>query len=284
MLFSKPDDLRYVDMCKEFDEEFYSGHRDDTKLFKYMYWMYYMLACKAKLFEKISDYDYYARFAASTIYVRYLRKEKQGEVIKSLKNYATKTFKPLRIMYLKDSFNHVVGDGYDDEEALAIGEYLRGSAQEGHAIEMAFDVETVLETLPTVIKKVIKQSPYRNNKLICKRLYTSCLLTLISSITLSRDNLEKLKSKSGVSEEDKVENYYLKLLTKERDKPVTLWKLDGEDWEYIVRMLVNKVRYLLSDAIDETKQSYILPDDVVDSILSATYKEVFPETGGEETY
>lgn len=281
MLFHKPKDKRYVDMCAEFDEEFYSPNRNDTKLFMYMYLVYYMFACEAGMFKSPDDYDQYAQFAAKTVYIRYLKKEKKGEKIKSLKNYADSTKNHLRVMYLKETYQHVVGDGYDDEEAEGIGNYLRSVVQPSHTEELIADMEDVLSVMPKVMKRIIKESPYRKDNIVCKRLYLSAMLTFISSITLSRDNIIKFKERAKKLEGDKLDAYYCKLIKKERNKDVVLWKL-GPDMEPYVEFIVNKARFLLSGDIDETKSRYVMPDDVVDTLVNNLYREVFNDSKVEE--
>ena len=260
MLYNKPKDLKYVDMCKEFDEEFYAGKdkRNDSKLFKYMYLVYYMFASKAHLFNNMEDYDNYAQYAASTIYKRYLKKEKEGAEIKSLKNYAEKTFRHLKTSYQNEVFNHVVGAGYDDDEADAMKNYMLSSIQNSYAMDLYEDMQDLLAIFPKTLYKVIKETPYRGDKLMCKRLYISCMLTFISSITLCSENIKKLERKAerdGV-DENKVDSYYCRLLNKEKDKPAVLWKLDTIYSDY-VKVLTNKARFLLNDRISDTKSKYV---------------------------
>ncbi len=286
MLYNKPKDLKYVDMCKEFDEEFYSGKdvRNDSKLFKYMYLVYYMFASKAHLFSNMDDYDKYAQYAASTIYRRYLKKEREGEKIKSLKNYAETTFRHLKTSFQKEEFNRVVGAGYDDEEAEAMGKYMLSAIQPSYAEDLYEDMQNLLAIFPKTVYKVIKQSPYRHDKLMCKRLYISCLLTFISSITLCAENAKKLERKADKEgiDESKIDTYYCRLLNKEKDKPAVLWKLDDKYADY-VKVLTNKARYLLNNKISDTKNKYVLPDDAVEAVMSNLYKEVYG-SGSEEEY
>ena len=56
--FEKAKDI-HSKMAIYFDENFYSNERDDENCYKYMYLIYYMLACKNKYFASYSDYDGY---------------------------------------------------------------------------------------------------------------------------------------------------------------------------------------------------------------------------------
>ena len=55
MLYSKSENKKYTEMAMEFDREFYTPNRDDAKLFKYMYLIFYMLACKGNFFTKFEE-------------------------------------------------------------------------------------------------------------------------------------------------------------------------------------------------------------------------------------
>ena len=277
MLFNKDPNMRYVDMCAEFDNEFYSGQRNDTKLFKYMYLVYYMFACKNNYFKRFEDYDEYAQYAATTVYIRYLRKEKNGERIKSLKNYAESTHYHLKVMWQKEKFNIVNGPEYGAEEAEAMEAYMRNLAESVAISDTTLtDVEELLGTIPSVVSKVLKQSPFKKDKLMAHRLRISCLLTLLSGLTLSKDSINKLKSKqeAGKLDDDTDDKFILKLLKKEKETSIVLWKLDESMTDY-VRMLVNKVRCYMTGEVSEIRWDNTASDDVVDAILMNTYKEVY---------
>ncbi len=273
MLFNKDPNKRYVDMCAEFDEEFYSGHRDDTKLFKYMYLMYYMFACKNEYFKRYEDVDEYAKYSASVIYTRYLKKEKKGERIKSLKNYTDSTHRHLKVMFQKERFNTIYGPNYGAEESIALESYMRGLAESAAKDDTTItDVEDLLYSIPRVVNKVINQTPYKKDKLIKHRLKISCLLTLVSGLTLSRDSIERIKNKEDSGKlEDK---HIYKLLTRERENSVVLWRLDESMADY-VRMLSNKVRFYMSNDLAEIKHDNMASDEVINDILKNVYKEVY---------
>ena len=276
MLYNKDPNLRYVDMCKEFDEEFYSGHRNDGKLFKYMYLIYYMFACKNEYFKRFEDYDEYAQFAATTVYIRYLKKERNGERIKSLKNYAESTHYHLKVMWQKEKFNVVYGPDFGAEESQAMEAYMKNLATGCQTNTSATDIEDLLSTIPTIVGKILNQSPFKKDKIMKHRLRMSCLLTLLSGLTLSRDSLNKLKNKeeSGKLEEDTEDKYVLKLLKKEKETSIVLWKLD-ESMEDYVRMLVNKIRCAITGGFTEIQLDNAVSDDVISAVMANAYREVY---------
>ena len=253
MLYYKDKDKKYTDICKEFDEEFYSENRNDEKLFKYMYLVYYMLASKKKFFKNIQEYDDYAVFAATTIYLRYIKKQKQGERIKSLLNYAKKTKGFLKTMYQDDNYQH---DNYHEalEDSALIGEMqkkLREWVQQDYRYNVNEEVEEVLTRLPECITKVVMQTPYKSNKLMIKNLRMSCMLTLLSQLTLSNKSLEKIQKKEEKNKQV-VDSTLFKYLEEER-QDVICWRISEELSDY-VKLLVNKTRRMLSREIYETKR------------------------------
>lgn len=284
MLFNKDPNMRYVDMCAEFDNEFYTEGRNDTKLFKYMYLVYYMFACKNNYFKRFEDYDEYAQYAATTVYTRYLRKERKGERIKSLKNYAESTHYHLKVMWQKEKFNIVNGPDYGAEEAEAMEAYMRNLAESSAYTDTTLnDVEELLGNLPKIVSRVVNQSPFKKDKLMKHRLKISCLLTLLSGLTLSKDSISKLKSKqdAGKLDDDTDDKYILKLLKKEKENSLVLWKLDESMSDY-VRMLVNKVRCLMTGEISEIRIDNTPSEDTIDAIMMNAYKEVYGYDAKEE--
>ena len=113
--FTKPAGKRYVDMCIEFDNEFYGPDRDDDKLFCYVFLLFKMFAYKSNYFRDREDYDQYAMFAASTVYMRYIRKWARGERIKSVLNYVKKVKGPLKVTYQNENFAQIFDPERDNK-------------------------------------------------------------------------------------------------------------------------------------------------------------------------
>lgn len=280
MFWKKPDNKSWTDLCKEFDKEFYEPDRDDTKLYKYMYAIYYMLACKSKFFQGPDSYrqfDEYAIFAATTIYMRYIKKEKEGERIKSILNYAKNTKKFLKIMFQNDDYAEVLNSDVDDSiDINALQDSLRNSVQESYNYGMSDQVIDDLEKIVLIIRKVVGDTPYKNDKIMIKRIYMSCLLSFLSSITPSNQFISRTcrRSKDKTIKDESL----LKELERARDNDIILWHLDDSMRDYI-KVLNNKVRSLLVKDISDTKSYYELPEDVVDSIIASgysTYVDVNP--------
>ena len=269
MIFSKPENKKYTQMCKEFDEEFYKPNRDDNKLFKYMYLLFYMWACKGNYFRKFEDFNGYAQYAATTLYTRYFRKEKNGLKIKSLRNYTQSCKNRMKIDYQKETFEQVTKRG--DEDVMTFEHVYRDNLGTSCSRQDMFeDMNELLETFPAIATQVIDESPYKNDKKLCKHIYQSCLLTFLSSITLTNCTIEKLASK----QESKVisDNYIIKQYQKNLEESLILWNLDV-DYSDVVMLLVNKIRSRMSEEINGVISANTIPDDVIDSIIASAYDE-----------
>ena len=269
MLYTKNDDKRYTMMCKEFDEEFPRQDRDDNKLYRYLYLIFYMLACKENFFQNnFADYDKYAQFAATTIYMRFLKKLEHGERVKSILNYAKASMRFLKTMYQNEEFETIISPehGVDTTKLAAnIHDSIVSDYNEG----LVEDMEMTLCSIADVINDVLDETQFANNELMRHRLYISCMLTLLNSITLPRDS-SLLKSRGRNKNTN--DALFIEALSKEREKPAIVWNLN-ENLANQVKVIVNKVRKDLSESINEVSKDHTLPDDVVDLILSNAFSE-----------
>lgn len=270
MLYTKNDDKRYTMMCKEFDDEFWKPERDDNKLYKYMYLLFYMLACKENYFQNnYVHYDKFAQYAATTIYVRFLKKLSKGEIIKSLLNYAHTSIEHLKISYQNEEFDTIITPKQCNTTKIAAN--MHSSIVADYDDGLTEDIENALLSVDDIINDVLDNSLYANKKLIRHRVYISCLLTLLSSITLPRDSyLLKTRGKNKNTNDVAL----IEALKNEREKSIVLWNLPEDKREQnIIRVITNKIRKDLSEVINEVSHEHTLPDDVVDLILANAYSE-----------
>lgn len=269
MLYSKEANKKYTDMAQEFDREFYTPNRDDNKLFKDMYLIFYMLACKGNFFKKFEDFDGYAQYAATKIYIRYLKKEKKGVKLKSVLNYCKSCKKHLKVDYQNETFEQVTKK--DDSDVQTYRHVYRDNLSTSYGrANMLEDMNEVLNSFPAIAREVIDESPYKNDKKLCKHIYQSCLLTFLSSITLTNNTIDKLTTK----QEAKVisDNYIIKQYQKDLEESLILWNL-SQDYSDIVILLVNKIKSKMSEEINGVIAANSIPDDVIDAIVASAYDE-----------
>lgn len=252
----------HTKMSIYFDENFYSDHRNDENCHKYIYLIYYMLACQAKYFHKYDDYDEYAQFAANTIYMRFLKKWNQGERVKSVLNYAKSTMYPLKVMYQNTNFGTVSPVNELNQDMLK--EHIQSQYNEG----MEEDILSVFSNIAYYVNETINNTPYKYDKIVSKRLKISCLLTLLKSFTLSKENMSKIKEKQekGLKNDEML----YKMFNKERETSTTTWRVDPSMGAY-VQVLANQVRKKIIKDINEIRGSYMLSGETLDAILSTAW-------------
>lgn len=269
MIYNKPPKKRYVDMAIEFDKEFYTEDRDDTKLFQYLYHLYYMRACKRNFFGgEFAKYDEYAIYAATIIYLRFIRKQARGEHVKSVLNYVKGTENHLKIMYQNDTFQTVINPEVDTKfNPDRFKQVLYSQVQQSYNAGLFEEMESVLVTIPDIIKSVIAGSPYKNQKIIFNNIYISCMLSIINSIILSKQTKKLInrKEKSGNADYLKIKAYQDNKL-----KSIILWHLDDSMYNYIY-VLTNIIRKKLSDKLDSTQGLFNLDESTLDTILASGF-------------
>ena len=60
MIYQKPKDVTYTEMCMYIDDNVYKDNFDERLVYEYIYHIVYMLAKKAQYFKKNSYYDDFA--------------------------------------------------------------------------------------------------------------------------------------------------------------------------------------------------------------------------------
>lgn len=282
-LYTNNENLRVVDMCKIFDEEFPKPDRDDTKLFRYLYLIIYSVTMKERRtwFQNYDDFDGYAIYSARTLYIRFLKKLKEGEQLKSVLNYFKSCWDKLKVSYQNEEFAEVMNPEHDDfSPGEVMSQYTNNLSDDYYSKNREEDILFLFKNINKKAKEVIKETPYSNDEIMSHRLYISTLLTFLSNLTLTNKALAKYEKKSekNIAEGDQ---FFSKLLLKEKEEAPRLWKLEPTMGDY-VRMLVNKLKCKLANELRDIQAYYTLPEDVVTSILASAYNDGYKSTNSME--
>lgn len=271
MTFTRPEDVSYTEMAIFIDEHIYDEDKTEeleNQLFEYIYHLCYMLACKQRFFKKYDDFDEFSLFMATNVYLRYLNPEL--ERLKSVLNYIKKIAYGQKIRFQNITFKQIISQEhcpqYDD---LLMKEELKSNIQMNYMNkELVDDISYEIKILPKVIQEVVSQTPYRNDRIMSRRLYLSCLLTFINSITLCKESIKKLNIKGESVRDD----YVNKLYRNERHHCTLLWRLPNEYKDYVT-LLYNKIVDTFCDNLYEVKSSLTLSDEVLNQLLTYAYQE-----------
>ena len=161
MTYNKPDNITYVEMCIFFDNNIYSDTRNDTILYQYLYHIIYMLACKKRYFNSFVEYDAFALYMATKVYLRYINPEHQGEEdrIKSVLNYCKTLLYPTKVDFQKETYSEIFGsDPNKSDDFSTLESDMVDSVQSSH-----INTELLMEDLVSEFNEL--------SKLIWKEVY-----------------------------------------------------------------------------------------------------------------
>ena len=274
MTFTKPKNLKYVDLAIYIDEHIHTPGYDEAKCFEYMYHLFYILAVKGKMFLTASDYDSYALYGATQLFLRYKKEQKEGSTlvpIKSCLNYIKSVLYPLKINYQKANFGQVFREEAEDGTATGITEEVAKRVRKSTDALMVTEYRYYLTQLPSTIKAIIKESPYSSNPVLSHNLYVSCLLTILKSITMSNKNKEKLagRVKKGRDVSDLVDKIY----EEESQDDVVVFHLNKNMKNYIKLLTVRCKKEIAKD-LRYIIGSHELSDSVIKDMLMQPLEEL----------
>lgn len=274
--YDKAKDL-YSRMAIYFDLHIHDKERDDELLYQYLYHIIYMLTCKANYFHNWEDIDHFALFGATRIYLRAISPTNEsGERIKSILNYVKSTLNPMKCDFQKEDFHEVINPDYDtDFNAVKYQESLASDVQSNYNNGLTDDIEKEFKKVPMYIQKVVSQSPYKNDKLLCYKLYMSVLITFLNNVTLNNTTKQKLMKKELTNSD-----LILKMYEKNSTLNATLWELDTSWKDYIV-ILTKQLKNLMSISLFKLRQDYELSEEDLNAVIMSAY-QTEPRDNSEE--
>ncbi len=280
MLFSKPN-IKYTDMCIYVDsivEKENPTEQELNKCFEYIYHIGFMLAHKHKYFNKSYYYEEFALFLATEVMHRLFFNPKLKEIseegepsltkIKSVLNYMKAIIYGRKVEFEQQTYSQQLSRNSEESNfSYTYNEDLYQSLKET-------EVKLYFNSLSKTVKHIVyNKNFYKNDKLLMKNIYISCLLTVLNGFTFTNSDILKLNNTYSSIES----KYRLlgRLYSKNRDEALVLYHLDEKYSDYI-KVLANKVyKQIKEDLSDLSSQSFALSDDVITNIL-------FLEVNGED--
>lgn len=280
----RPKDVRIVDMCIFVDENFpklvkeHNQQLEDT-IVKYLYWIINSLAKTNQFFNRWEDYEDFSLFLAAQVFqICRQRLQNQGKIIrgkevlpvKSCLNYIKSILYPYKVQYQQSNYSEVL-HGVNIENPDQLQENLREEVRQQYRPDLGEIIHDLVTELPEKTYFMLEhQSPYKTDPTMIKRIYLSCMLTLIENITLKKKEDEIIDPKN-----------YAKLYEKDRKKQVViLWHLP-EHMEGYIRFLVYRIKRIISNELGTWRDKMNLSDEVVDSIIETAFVNRDGEDGDD---
>lgn len=263
--YNKPHNLKYTDMAIWVDENAYKDDCDEPKMYEYIYHIMKMLAYENKLFKSYNDYEEFALYAATFIFMRYKDEKQHNEEsrmkpITSILNYAKRVVLPLKFAFVKQYYPSPLSLDDDNENNTSIRDIIMDSID-------AFNVSNFnlyLDDIPNTIKEFLGRIPYTGVEWV--NIYTSCVLSFLNSVTLTKHDLENIESlqRTGHIKSETLD----KLYKETRDNSVVLFHLPSSMYNYI-KVLTNEIRHLICEDLSEVLHSYVFDDNCISGGLVA---------------
>lgn len=266
-------------MCIWIDNNAYRkdlSEQEQEQLYEYIYHVTKMLAYKSHLFSKGSYYEQFAIYSATKTYLRLMNPkqfqiESNGTVklkrIKSVLNYIKSILYPHKVDFEQEFYSQIINYTPDNEDTattagFGFSDMLHEYADDLNEVEFNLCLERICDTVKSFLYKI----PYKKNSSEWHNIYVSCLLTLLSSITLS--NAEK----KHINELKMSEEYKIKYVEKAYENqclenPI-LFHLDSSLKGYI-QILVNNIRHVIAKELTYKAHTYIPSNSNMNKLILA---------------
>ena len=271
MLYKKPSNMKYTDMCVYIDQNVPKlanpGEYPEVEgtIYNYLWLLVKALAIKKCMFKKFEDYDGYAFYAATRLFLalrkNYLNqgkviKGKQIKPIKSCLNYTKALLYPMKIEYQRETFKEIIEEEFVSKkfDAFAYETQLKNEARDSSEMsaQLKMYLHDALSQKSTILYELLKKSPFSYSSAEYKNLKISILLNGI--------NILNTKNKLVVTDQ----------------QSIILWHLPKNMTNY-VKVLVKEFFTAIKLEIMDCCKEACPTEDTLNAILQANLEENYFE-------
>lgn len=261
MTYKKPETITYTQMAMWIDENSSKEDCDHNLLYEYLYHLCMMLSKQRQYFNRAHLHDRFCLYCATQYMMRILNKNCE-DGIHYILSYIKKTLHFWKLRYQNES----CGDTPESVQLVTLDNpvYLNSLIDNSDALGV-IEFSVSLSTIDLIIKNYLKQIPKKKNSPEWVNIYISCLLTLIDSITLTREQ-KKLFSEDEAT--------LCKVFEELRHSPPKLFHLD-KSMEGYISVLVNELRRVISTELSWRSHTSYTADAVFNgAVLSSATEEL----------
>ncbi len=233
MLWKKPANMKYTDMCIFIDQNVPKivnpGEFPELEnaIYNYLWLLVKALAIKKCMFTDFKDYDMYAFYAANRLFFA-LRKNQlnQGKTIKgklirpikSCLNYTKALLYPMKIEFQRESFKEIIEEEFVSKkfDAFAYKEQMKEEARTSAGVDRQFRtyLKEALLNNGEILDRVLKKSPFHPGTPEYNNLKISILLSSIQ-VLKNKKKLDAANQSIILWHLPKTMSNYAKILLKE---------------------------------------------------------------------
>lgn len=261
MLYKKPANLKYTDLCIWVDanmDKIYPAGTDpaiENQVWNYLWLILKAIAIKKQMFENYADYDGFSFYGATRIFTAlrnnlknrgHVVKGKEIKPIKSCLNYMKALLHPMKLEYLHQEYETklstaIVNQQFDTMRwKEKIAESMNDAA--GMTNQFNLEIRDTMTSIGSLLDEVLAKSPFDRKSVDYKRLKISVMMNM----------LENLKKKKTLSFEPQT---------------IIVWKMPKSTSAY-VKVFIKSVGSKLKREIIESYESCKVPDNVVSYIMT----------------
>ena len=278
MTYRKPANIKYTDMCIYIDNTVYTEDKDDNLIFEYLYHLSVMFASKYKYFKNREYLDNFGIFAATHFFMRLTNERqfleesnpKKLDKIKSILNYIKQIIYAIKVQFEQSEYYQSIND--DVEICVADSTIYTYKNQIQETLDKLNKVEfnLYLEEIPNVVKEFLQNIPHIKGSNEWLNIYTSCLLTLLNSITMSNAGKRKLAVTLN-SNSDPVAMCE-RIYKREQEDNIILFHLD-ESYRNYISVLIQKLKHIIASNLSTNLYTYVPSANNFDNIMTANLQE-----------
>lgn len=209
MLWQKPKELKYTDLCIYIDQHAKEAFRDNDEevqsiIYNYIWLLVKALAIKKQFFDRFDDYDGYTMYSATRLFYA-LKKNFQNEgkvikgktikPIKSILNYTKLLLYPMKLEYLREQYDINLTNNYEEKDLKSL--YLREDIKQDVYLQQNMQIiklriHDLIRNLDNIIEEILADSPFKKSSSEYANLKTSILLSYRLALKLNHNlNLKK---------------------------------------------------------------------------------------------
>jgi hypothetical protein len=271
MLYKKPSGVKFTDLCIYIDENVPKLANPgeypeiESTIYNYLWLLVKALAIKKCMFKKFEDYDGYAFYAATRLFLalrkNYLNqgktiKGKQIRPIKSCLNYTKALLYPMKIEYQRETFKETIEEEFVSKkfDAFTYKEQLKNETRTSFEVssQLKIFLRESLSTKNRLLDELLKKSPFGRSTAEYKNLKISILLNSI--------NILQTKKKLVVTDQ----------------QSIILWHLPKNMVSYVKVLVKEFFMAIKLEIMDCYKEAHIA-DDTLEAILHANWEENYVE-------
>lgn len=264
MTYQKDPKITYNQMAMYIDENIYKENNNEALIYEYMYHIIYMLSKHYRYFKHNDDYDRFALFMASRIYMRYQSKDQfvlkedgtpKLEKVKSVMNYIKQTIGVYKIKYQKKEYSQTISkEEYPLDVEYSFDNILNTYINKLNICEFGLMFDNIDKTC----KHFLKSIPYKENSVMWLNIYLSVMLTFLNRVTvIPQVNDNNILSKTRYKE------YQLTDLYNELSKQEPILYHLPEHMSNYIDVLSKQLKHILAKDLTEIYHTNISSDIIL---------------------